>query len=251
MPDTASILAVLSASPGFLSWRIITKRSGGFCVAEVAEFLEVEIPGKKTISLSGSIKTSWGVYRQRTNLNWNRFIMLLFGHIGITLGVVYLVSRYAPVMRGKINYWFIALGAILPDMIDKMIGRVLFADTIANGRLIAHTLLFTILLILLGTYIYKVYSRFGVLCISCAAFLHLVEDAMWNAPGVLLWPLYGPGFQAGIPYEHWYDYFLMIFTNSYTPRFSYVFISETIGLIIIMLFIFQYLRSKIQHIKEE
>jgi len=44
----------------------------------------------------------------------------------------------------KINYLFVALGAILPDLIDKPIGRILLGESVANGRLFGHTLLFVL-----------------------------------------------------------------------------------------------------------
>jgi hypothetical protein len=46
----------------------------------------------------------------------------------------------------NLNYSFITLGAILPDLIDKQIGRILLGESVANGRLFGHTLLFVLLL---------------------------------------------------------------------------------------------------------
>ncbi|OEU51521.1 MAG: hypothetical protein BA871_09955 [Desulfuromonadales bacterium C00003096] len=40
---------------------------------------------------------------------------------------------------------FIAIGVILPDLIDKPIGRILLGESVANGRLFGHTLLFVLI----------------------------------------------------------------------------------------------------------
>lgn len=168
--------------------------------------------------------------------------MFFFGHLGVTLGVFYILGYLVPDIRGRINYWYVALGAFLPDIIDKMVGRVLFAYSLASGRLIAHTLVFSFFLALVGFYLYRRNSDARVLLVSGASFLHLLEDTMWRQPVNLLWPLLGWRLPRGIP-DDWLDYFLVMFRNSYIPAFSYDFISETIGLIIIILFIFRYLHS--------
>ncbi|RNI15777.1 hypothetical protein EFE42_00600 [Methanohalophilus sp. RSK] len=67
--------------------------------------------------------------------------MLPFAHIGITLALFYIVTR-----GRNINYWYVIIGSMLPDIIDKVIGRVLFADTFASGRIFAHSLLFVVVL---------------------------------------------------------------------------------------------------------
>jgi hypothetical protein len=76
--------------------------------------------------------------------------MFIFGHIGITLGIAFIIFQFVLPRIGirlkKINYLFVALGAILPDLIDKPIGRILLGESVANGRLFGHTLLFILLL---------------------------------------------------------------------------------------------------------
>ncbi len=76
--------------------------------------------------------------------------MLLFGHLGITLGVYLGLGTFISRLRVIIDPRYLAIGALLPDLIDKPIGRVIFASTLANGRIIGHTLLFTLLIALTG-----------------------------------------------------------------------------------------------------
>ena len=163
--------------------------------------------------------------------------MFVFGHIGITLGVAFIISqlvlpRIREGIRPNINYLFIALGAILPDLIDKPIGRILLGESVANGRLFGHTLLFVLILITIGLFLKN--HRDGFFCLSFATFLHLCEDRMWEMPATLLYPLYGFGFPKGIVIgENWYDYFLLVFNGSYVPALSYVFVSEIMGIVIL------------------
>ena len=168
--------------------------------------------------------------------------MFLFGHLGITIGLFFIIGYFVPGIRCRINYWYVAFGAILPDIIDKLIGRVLFAYSLASGRFIAHTLIFSLLLALMGFYLYKRNRDARLLLVSGASFFHLIEDIMWTQPVNLLWPLFGWGFPHGV-LEHPADYFLSMFRESFVPDFSYVFISEAIGFTIIILFIVMHMFS--------
>ncbi|MBU3966633.1 MAG: metal-dependent hydrolase [Euryarchaeota archaeon] len=169
--------------------------------------------------------------------------MFLFGHLGITLALFYILGYLVPGIRGRINYWYVALGSILPDIIDKPIGRVIFASSIANGYLIAHTLVFCLLLSLAGFYLYKRRGDARLFMVSGASSLHLLEDRLWEKPVNFFWPLFGWMFPPGKS-EDWINYFLDMFRSSYVPGFSYVFISESLGSIIIMLFVLVYSFSR-------
>lgn len=167
--------------------------------------------------------------------------MFLFGHLGVTVGIFIVLQYLVP--RARINYWYVAYGAVVPDIIDKLIGRVLFPDSLASGRLIAHTLIFPIFLALIGLYLCRRSKDTTMLLISGASFLHLFEDRMWMQPVTFFWPMLGWKFPRGIP-ENWYDYFLVMLKKSYIPEFSYDFIFEAIGFTVVMLFILTYQLSR-------
>ncbi len=163
--------------------------------------------------------------------------MFVFGHLGITLGIAFILFQFVLPRIGirpkKINYLFIAIGAILPDLIDKPIGRILLGESVANGRLFGHTLLFVLMLVMLGFFFKD--HRDAVFCLSFGAFMHLLEDKMWEMSATLLYPLYGFGFPKGtVIGENWYDYFLLMYNRSYVPALSYVFASEIIGTVILV-----------------
>lgn len=174
--------------------------------------------------------------------------MFLLGHLGVTLGAFFIIGYAVPGIRSRINYWYVALGAVLPDIIDKLLGRVLFPYSIASGRLIAHTLVLSFSLALAGYYLYRRRNDARILLVSGASFLHLLEDNMWTEPAIFFWPLLGWGFPRGAP-DNWLDYFLVMFRNSYMPGFSYDFISEVVGFIALVFLALKYLLSsrKINH----
>src|SRR5665647_1657031 len=80
--------------------------------------------------------------------------MLLFGHIGVTFGVFFGLAFFIPQLRTIIDPTYLVIGSLLPDLIDKPLGLIIFPSTIANGRMIAHTLLFSFTLFLIGLYLY-------------------------------------------------------------------------------------------------
>ncbi|MCK4475553.1 MAG: metal-dependent hydrolase [Methanophagales archaeon] len=173
--------------------------------------------------------------------------MFLFGHLGITLGIAFLFFRILKIEQDRRLYLFVLTGAILPDLIDKPVGEILLTNSISNGRLFAHTLLFAFILLLIGTYLYKRNGseEKGVVFLSFASFIHLCEDQMWLSPKTLFYPVFGFDFPQGVVEEHWWDYFLRVFFGTYSPltgaELSFTFVSELIGISILLIFIFYYL----------
>jgi len=105
--------------------------------------------------------------------------MLLFALVGLALACARLLSRA--------TLAFLALGSLLPDIIDKPLGLIVFGSP-SMGRIVAHTLLFLLLLASLSFY-----SRDIRLCsLTWGVFIHFSLDFMWNSPETLLWPLLGP-----------------------------------------------------------
>lgn len=155
--------------------------------------------------------------------------MLLLGHTGITLGITILASaafsrsystaaktngerkhldhpRKVPSSRNSsaagrlswisflashIDIRVLLIGSLLPDIIDKPLGHFFFRETLSNGRIICHTLLFLILITLAGLYRYKSRRRTSLLAVSFGTFTHLILDQMWRAPRTLFWPICG------------------------------------------------------------
>ena len=154
--------------------------------------------------------------------------MLLFGHVGITLGVVGVIAGIAnnrsrveasastknpgtddaiavktarhpafwlTALGGYLDIRFLLVGSLLPDIIDKPVGQYLFQETFSNGRIFCHTLIFVILIAASGWYLYRCYHRTWLLALASGTLSHLLLDRMWETPKTLLWPLFGLSFQ--------------------------------------------------------
>lgn len=99
------------------------------------------------------------------------------------------------VFRGntRIDYRLAVLGAMLPDLIDKPLGRIIFKDRYASGRLWGHTLLLNVAFFCILFFMRGRLKRKAVL-LPTGSLLHLAEDAMWNVPRIFWWPLFGSTF---------------------------------------------------------
>ncbi len=118
--------------------------------------------------------------------------MLLFGHLGISLALIFLADialQKLAKLNIHVDYRYVLLGAVLPDIIDKLIGRIFFYDIFHGGRIFSHTLLFSIALALLALLLNKVYRQTGFGFIAIGTFMHIFEDRMWLRPGTFFWPL--------------------------------------------------------------
>ncbi|MDD1762391.1 MAG: metal-dependent hydrolase [Methanothrix sp.] len=105
--------------------------------------------------------------------------MLLFAHVGLTLASARLLHR--------MNLAALALGSMLPDIIDKPLGLIAFGSP-NMGRTIAHTLLFLLLLAALSFCTRDI----RLISLTWGVLVHLILDAIWSSPEILFWPLLGP-----------------------------------------------------------
>jgi hypothetical protein len=182
--------------------------------------------------------------------------MLLFGHIGITLGIFFVFSYIVPRLKTIIDRRYLVIGSLLPDLIDKPLGMIVFASTISNGRMISHTLLFSFTLFLIGLYFYNKRSNIVIVTLASGSLFHLMEDQMWNTPNTLFWPLLGWSF----PKENIADgiaFLLMLLKESFMLNFSqgfileHSFIPEIIGMMVIVIFTLNWLKNKLSKISSK
>src|SRR5436309_15961922 len=110
--------------------------------------------------------------------------MFLLGHLGIGLGLAWLLSWKSPT---RIDYRWVLFGAILPDLIDKPLGFLAGLDS----RLWAHTFLFLFAILALSF----VPSLRGLRLIGFGVATHLLLELIWNQPAIVLYQAYGWAFQ--------------------------------------------------------
>ena len=140
-------------------------------------------------------------------------VMLLLAHTGITVGIIWLTQKSSirfragnlPLGSGVmpiLDYRLLLVGSMLPDIIDKPLGIWLLRETVSNGRVFGHTLLFAAVLVGVGLYLYKARKKVGILCLALGTLAHFALDQMWLNLHTLLWPLFGFSFERQIV-EDW------------------------------------------------
>jgi len=171
--------------------------------------------------------------------------MLALGHAGITLGAVLVLQSklrrksdnttnggstppvgFVVSFINGIDLRILLLGSLLPDIIDKPIGLVIFRESISYGRIYAHTLLFLLFAALTGLMLYRLKGRRWLLVLAAGTASHLILDGMWTTPVVLFWPLLGTTF----PRQDVSNYFLQMLEDLRTQ--PDVLIGEIIGIIV-------------------
>lgn len=112
--------------------------------------------------------------------------MLIFGHVGITTGIIKLyekaINRRNPKNNKFIDYRIVILGSILPDIIDKPIVQIIYGLQNHEGHLIAHSFIFSILLIILGIVMLRRSKNKSIFLLGICSFIHQVLDKVVLIP---------------------------------------------------------------------
>jgi inner membrane protein len=126
---------------------------------------------------------------------------MLLWHLGCAALIVYVTLG-----RRRIDYRMILIGALLPDIVDGVLGIFWFEGP--AGRWIAHSLLAAIVVtvaIIVGFGDERRQSLFGL---GVGWLLHLVADGMWRAPQTFLWPAFGTEFSTSPREPYSWDLFI-------------------------------------------
>ncbi len=111
---------------------------------------------------------------------------MLFWHVGGTIAA----TRYA-FRDDRMDLRFLALGAVLPDIVDTPIGLIAFS-AVSGVRLIAHSLLFgAVIMTVIVLRTRRGRPRKMWMPLAIGVLMHLVFDAMWASPESLWWPFLG------------------------------------------------------------
>jgi len=159
--------------------------------------------------------------------------VFLLAHSGITLGAAYAVDKSVRSPALKVDYRFVLLGALLPDIIDKPLGHLFFPQALASGHTFAHTLLFLLLVTLIGIIVYRIKAQQWGRCLAFGVLMHFILDSLWLDPVTLFWPLLSPSF----PRHEELDFFAVLnrwLRNLLTS--ATVFIPEIAGAVILAFF---------------
>ncbi|HEX2294924.1 MAG TPA: metal-dependent hydrolase [Actinomycetota bacterium] len=108
---------------------------------------------------------------------------MIFWHAGLAATIVYVTLG-----RRRIDYRYVLLGAVLPDLVDAAIHRS------SPDRGIAHSILAVVVIAVVVILGFRGDDRLAVFGVPVGWLLHLVGDGMWNAPRTFLWPAFGTEF---------------------------------------------------------
>jgi len=147
--------------------------------------------------------------------------MLILGHVGTALAALRIGeaagNKWLPHSTGRTSrfadYRFIALGALVPDLIDKPLALL----DLGGGRSFGHTLALVAALFVVAFVSFRRNRKFLLLSLATGCSFHLIQDGMWSSPELLLWPAFGwdvlDGRHIGIseylsltwlgPWQHW------------------------------------------------
>lgn len=114
---------------------------------------------------------------------------MILWHIGLTMAIMWFVLRGNP----RVDYRIVAVASLLPDLIDKPIGRLLFRERFESGRIYMHTLLINLAVFCVLFFLRGRIKRQLVL-VPISSLLHLAEDGVWSQPRIFWWPLFGSDF---------------------------------------------------------
>ena len=167
--------------------------------------------------------------------------MIFFGHIGPTTLVLKAYDRLTEKKDlTKIDYRFVVLGSVLPDLIDKPIGAFFFRNQFENTRLFAHSLLFSGILLLIGLYLMiKNKKRTNnIFVLGLCSLIHQLLDSMWLYATTFYWPFLGWKFPTR-PEGKW---LMQGFERLLTDPSYFAF--EIVGLVIVIYFAVKLIKNK-------
>lgn len=97
--------------------------------------------------------------------------------------------------REDLDFRLVALGSLLPDLVDKTFGRRLYQDDQGwNDHTFGHTLAFNLALAGAAFKHYRRQHDTRLLSLAAGSATHLLVDPVIRVPRTLFWPLFGARF---------------------------------------------------------
>ncbi len=141
--------------------------------------------------------------------------MLFLGHLVIGLIIGFLLYE---IFHSRTMIVFSAIGSILPDIVDKVLGRIILSSSLDNGRIFFHSLGIVLLFVLSGLIVWHYYRSSSFLVVGFGVFVHQLVDMMWKSPVSWYYPLLGP-----FPVSTAPDYFLRAIIAELTSVTEWIF----------------------------
>jgi hypothetical protein len=152
--------------------------------------------------------------------------MLILAHLVIGLIIGFILFE---IFHARTIIVFCALGSVLPDLVDKVLGRIIFSASLDNGRIFFHSLGIVLLFVILGLIVWKYYQSFSFLVVGFGVFIHQAVDLMWMDPQTWYYPLFGP-----YPADVTPDYFQQAIVGELTSVTEWIFFIAILVLVLVL-----------------
>jgi membrane-bound metal-dependent hydrolase YbcI (DUF457 family) len=162
--------------------------------------------------------------------------MLFLAHLVIGLIIGFILYQ---IFNARTIIIFCAIGSVLPDLVDKGLGHIIFSSSLDNGRIFFHSLFMVLLFAVAGLIVWKYYRSFAFLVVGFGIILHQLADSMWTSPVSWYYPLLGP-----YPVDNAPDYFQQAFLSELTSVTEWMLFAAII-VVAFMLYRNQYLKNTI------
>ena len=159
--------------------------------------------------------------------------MLIMGHLIIGLIIGFILYE---IFHARTLIVFCAIGSVLPDLVDKGLGHIIFSASLDNGRIFFHSLGMVLLFAVVGLIVWNYYRSFAFLVVGFGVLLHQLADVMWTSPVTWYYPLLG-----SYPVDFAPDNFEQAILTEHTS------VTEWIFFIAIMALAFVLYRNKTLH----
>jgi inner membrane protein len=123
---------------------------------------------------------------------------VILWHLGLAALVVYVT-----IGRRRVDYRFILIGAVLPDLVDGILNVTVMHEP--ADRSVAHTLVAVLAVTVFILLVFKGERRQSLFGIGVGWLMHLVGDGMWQAPRTFFWPAFGTRFSVRPPEPYSWD----------------------------------------------
>lgn len=172
--------------------------------------------------------------------------MIFLGHLGITTAII---KQYEKLDEQDtsfhIDYRFVLIGAILPDIIDKTTEIFVNHRIQFSGRLYGHTLLFSLILMIIG--MISNFKRINTFTIGLCSLIHIMIDGLWIMPKSFFFPMFGVNLLSHN------DFVKVPYLTAFFNSSAYLITGELIGGFLLYVFFEKtfrnktYLRSFLKH----
>ena len=152
--------------------------------------------------------------------------MLFLGHLVIGLIIGFILYEF---FHDQTIIIYVAIGSVLPDLVDKPLGHIIFASTLDNGKIFFHSLIIVLLFFITGLIVWRLYKSHSFIFVAVGVFLHQIVDMMWTQPVNWYYPFFGQ-YQA----EAHADYFLNAIIAELTSVTEWIFFIALLAIAFLM-----------------